>query len=176
MTAMFTALVPGSDRGVRRCGSERNDTPLPLRQPCRRVSRIDDHPGESHHALVIDYRVIGDDDDGVRTADRLVGKLDTLVLVSVLTELCYVRIMVLDSSTLILEKSDHVESGTLAHVVDVPLVCDSQHENPASVDRLLFLVERLSDLAHHDGRHLTVDLAGEIDEAGLVVQGPHLPG
>src|SRR5688572_7431691 len=137
MTAIFTATLPGSNRGVRPRRGERDYAPFPLREPRGRIPRVDDHPRKSHYTLIIDGRVIGDDDDRVRAADLLVGEIHTLVVVTILTELGHVRIVVRDLRTLIFQQSDHVERGTLAHVVDVTLVGHAENENPAAVDRLL---------------------------------------
>src|SRR6185369_17033833 len=73
------------------------------------------------------------------------------------------------------EQAHDVECGALADVVDVRLVRDADDEDAAAVHRLSFFVECLRDLGNDVRRHLTIDLAGEIDEARLVVQRPHLP-
>src|SRR5687767_2286787 len=41
-----------------------------------RVPRVDDDAGHTAHALVVDVRVVGDDQDDVRLAHAFVGELD----------------------------------------------------------------------------------------------------
>src|SRR5437867_12855208 len=79
-------------------------------------------------------------------------------------------------TTLFRSQSDDVERRALSHVVDVALVCHSEHKYAAPVYRLSLFVQCLGNFPHDYRRHLTVDLAGEIDEPRLVVERSHLPG
>ena len=75
----------------------------------------------------------------------------------------------------LMEQADDVERRTLADVVDVLLVGHAQQQHPAAARGFALLVECVDHLSHPELRHLGVQLAGELDEAGLVIQGPHLP-
>src|SRR5258708_37649586 len=97
------------------------------------------------------------------------------MLVPILAELWHKWVVIHDVCALLLEQSDDVESGTLSHVVNVLLVRDAEYEHAASIDGLLFLVERLSNLSHDDRWHLAVDLARQVDESRLVLERSHLP-
>src|SRR5687767_839386 len=126
-------------------------------------------------ALVIDRRVVGDDDDGIGARQLVVRKIDAAPLVSIFAKGRNMGIVIDYDGALLLEHSDYVEGWTFAHVVDVLLVRDAHYENAASVDRLLLGVERLGDSLDDERGHLAVDLTREIDEARLVVEGAHLP-
>src|SRR5207249_1747598 len=62
-----------------------------------------------------------------------------------------------------------------ADIVDVALVRDSDDQDPAAIHGLSLVVQRVSDLIHHEGRHFAIDFAREVDETRLVIQRPHLP-
>ena len=86
------------------------------------------------------------------------------------------RIMIGDIGSSLLEQRDDIQCWRFADVVDVRLVGDADDENVGALDALLLFVECSSDLVYNMLRHGGVDLAGELDEAGLVVKGLHLPG
>src|SRR5437868_4685096 len=80
-----------------------------------------------------------------------------------------------DLRTVRLEQPHDIERGTLANVIDIRLVSDTNDEHAAAIHWLPLFVQRLRNLADDIGRHLTIDLAREIDEPRLVVQRAHLP-
>ena len=65
------------------------------------------------------------------------------------------------------DQLDQAECRTLAHIVDILLVGDPQHQNARAVEAALMdLVQRLSQPRHHIARHGGVNLAGKHDKAG----------
>src|SRR5215211_2416546 len=83
--------------------------------------------------------------------------------------------MIIHPGPLLLEHADHVESGTLPHIVDVLFVRNAENKNPASVYGLSIGVQCQRNAFDDQYRHLAVDLARKVDEASLVVQRAHLP-
>src|SRR5512133_2409007 len=84
-------------------------------------------------------------------------------------------VVVYDLGAALLEKPDHIERRAFTDVVDVLLVGDTNHDDPAAIHGLPIVVERDGDLFDDERRHLAVDLTREVDEARLVVQRSHLP-
>src|SRR5665647_2053458 len=97
------------------------------------------------------------------------------MLVSVFTKRRDMRVVIYNVGLLIFEKADDVERRTFSHVVDVALVGDAEDKNAAAIHWLAIGIEGLRDALYDERRHLTVDLAREIDEARLVVERAHLP-
>jgi len=88
----------------------------------------------------------------------------------------YERVVVCDLGALPAQKFDDVERRTLADIADARLVGDAQQQDAAAVQRKSMPVERLRNAIHDVARHLRVHLGGEFDEAGPVLERPHLPG
>ena len=67
-------------------------------------------------------------------------------------------------------------AGDFAQVAHVLLVGHAQHERiAAALDRLAGVVEGIPHLLHPVARHCGVDLAGQFDEAGVVLHRAQLP-
>ena len=81
--------------------------------------------------------MVGHDDDGVRLGKQLRRQLHAGSLVAIFAHDRNERIVEAHDRAVFLEQTNHVERGTLAHVVDVALVRDAEHENLAAVHRLL---------------------------------------
>ena len=75
-----------------------------------------------------------------------------------------------------LEAVEQLESGRLAHVVDVRLVGETKEKDAAAFHRFPCLVERNHGLVHDVFGHRAVDLAGELDEAGVDAEFLGFPG
>ncbi len=63
------------------------------------------------------------------------------------------------------EVGHHVDGGRLPHVADVGLVGDAEHEQLSPPDGAPGVVEGVDDALGHVGRHLVVDVLGELDDA-----------
>ena len=116
---------------------------------------------------------------GSRDHDGVVGaRVERLrdELGAVLDERGDVRVVVGDVRAGVLEQLDQLHGGRLAHVGDIRLVGDAEHEDPRALERLArAVVERLRDARAAVVRHVLVDLAGELDEAGREVVLARLP-
>ena len=75
-----------------------------------------------------------------------------------------------------LQEPEEVEGRRFPGIRHIPFVGHSQEEDPCSLQRLPFFVQGIGDLAQDIPRHPGVDLAGQLDEPGMVVQGLQLPG
>src|SRR5262249_36980347 len=70
---------------------------------------------------------------------------------------------------------NQLEAGTFADIVDIGLVSQTKHQNLRAVNRFSACVERQSWATHAVIRHRAVDLAGQFDEASLLVVFARLP-
>jgi hypothetical protein len=68
------------------------------------------------------------------------------------------------------QQLDDLGCRRLAHVVDVGLVGEPDHEHGSTAQRLAELVEAVDRAADHVVRHRAVDLARELDEARVVAE------
>ena len=99
-----------------------------------------------------------------------------LRLVAHLLHLRAVRIVVADLRPLLAEQLNQADGGALAQVVDVLLVGQPEDQHLRSLERLALLVQGVHGPLHHVVRHLPVDLAGQLDEAGIELELARLPG
>ena len=128
----------------------------------------DQRPIRSDHRPVVGV-VVSDDDDAVCLGNRCrqIGHGCHGQCFDI--EGGHVWIVVFDRSALGGEQMDDVQRRRLAQITDILLVSHTQHEQPASAQRFADIVEPVLDLAHPVDRHFRVDLAGQLDEAGLVL-------
>ncbi len=120
--------------------------------------------------------MIRDDHRAVRRGQRRMKIGLARHLVPVVRNRPHVRIVVPHIGALGPQQFDHVQRRRLAHVVNVLLIRHTQHQHDAPLERLAGLVQRVLDLVHPVLRHLGVDLASQLDEAGIVVERLELPG
>src|SRR5436309_1910809 len=139
------------------------------------VTRIDGSASMPLDELIIDRAVVGDDHDAVGAAQNIGVEGHGREGNAVLFQRRHVGIVVGNLRTPLLQQPDHVQRGTLADVVDVLLVGDADQQHAAAAHRFTLLVQRVDNLPHPELGHLGIQLAGKLDEAGLVVEGPHLP-
>ncbi len=85
-------------------------------------------------------------------------------------------IAVAQVGALVAQQLHHCHRGRLAHVVDVLLVGDAEDQDLATAYGLAAVVEGVGELGDDPARHVGVDLAGELDEAGVEPVRPRLPG
>ena len=85
-------------------------------------------------------------------------------------------VVVIDLGPTRLQQFNQLDRGRLPQIVDVLLVRQTQHEDFRAIDGLLGAVQGLGHLAHHVLGHLSVDLAGQLDEPRAHVELTGLPG
>jgi len=128
-----------------------------------------------HEAVVHSLFVGRCDDDGVVGRKRFRGEFDGFSRSSGALRLRAVGVEVVHSGAFMFELVPDFKGGGFPEVVDVALVGDSQEENPASLHGLAPVVEEVLETGDHVGGHLVVDVAGHLDEPGVVVVGTGLP-
>src|ERR1039458_6711207 len=87
----------------------------------------------------------------------------------------HVRIVVSDFGPALLEHVHQDVAWRLALVIHIGLVGQPEHEDGATLDRLLPIVKRVGHPVHHISGHGSVDLAGQLDEAGVLAIFPRFP-
>ena len=84
--------------------------------------------------------------------------------------------MIRDLRARLLQQLDDLLRRRLAHVVDVGLIRDAEHEEPRAFERLLrTVVQRLRDQRAAEVRHVRVHLPCQLDELRVEVVLPRLP-
>ena len=87
-----------------------------------------------------------------------------------------VRIIVVYFGLHAVQQLVYFKSGRLPVIADVFLVGKPEHQDPAPGHRLGPGVQGVGQPANHIGRHGTVDLAGQLDEEGVLAHLARLPG
>src|ERR1700729_2399789 len=88
----------------------------------------------------------------------------------------YVRIAVGYFSTEVAELFHQVHRRRLADVIDILFIGNAKNEDVASLDRFALSVEGARDLGYDIIRHRRIDLARELDEAGVHAVFARFPG
>ena len=120
-------LAPAADAGVGDAGHSFQTFSSLMPSAAERVAQVDDEVRVGHELRVVDARVGGRDHDGVVGAgiERLRRELG-----AVLGERGHVRVVVGDVRAGVLQQLDQLHGRRLAHVGDVGLVRDAEHEDP----------------------------------------------
>ena len=126
-----------------------------------------------------ELRVVGDflpvvggmvrrDDDAIVFAERFGREGDAFHLQVMAPHAVGTRdegVVVIDVGTHFFELFDQLERGAFAHIINVGLVGEAEHQDSASADGLTLIVEGPAHALHHVLGHLVVDFAGKFDEA-----------
>ncbi len=141
------------------------------------------HPPRIHHQrrLAGDLspvvrRMVGRDHHAVGLGQGSVQIAHAGHLHALVVETGHMGIVVGDIRPLLLQQVDDVQGRRFADVAHVPFVGHAQHQHLAALNRLGGLVEFILHPLHPVMGHVGVDLAGQLDEAGLVGQRAQLPG
>ena len=84
-------------------------------------------------------------------------------------------IVIAHLSALLLQKMDHIQRRGFTQVINIGFIGHAQNQHLAAIGRLLHQVERILNLAQRVARHIGVDLGGQFNETGVIVQGFKLP-
>src|SRR6266850_1952266 len=142
----------------------------------RRVARVDHELRGVDDLAVVEVDVVGHNHDAVGGGQALLRQLDRLQRLPVLQhQRGHVRVRVRYVRALVLQRGDDLERRRLAHVADAALVGDAEDEDVGAVEAPLALVQRLRHQLDDIGRHRTIDLVGQVDEAELIAIQAHLP-
>lgn len=144
-----------------------------------RVARIDDERGVLRDPSVIVGGMIGDDHDRVHGFQQLRGEGHGGHVEGVLPDLGDledVGIIVKDLGPLFAEVLYDFKGGGFPHVVDILLVGNAQDKNLGALEAFPAGIQGIVEAADHVGRHVGVDLAGELDEVGAEIHLLGLPG
>ncbi len=135
------------------------------------VARVHDDLGFGHDAPVVIAGVVSDDEDGVvlaKVIQRGAGHVQIVMPASAHGGEEWV--VVADLGAGLAKQLDDGERRGFAEVIDIALVGEAEDEDARSVEALLVLVESECGLFNHVVGHAGVDLAGELDEAGVKVK------
>ena len=115
------------------------------------------------------------DNDHVGVGEGLIRQRDRGKEQVLLGQLRHERIVVRHVRAIGGKEAEDIEGGRFPDIVHVTLVGYAEHQDARAVDGLLFGVQSGSHLPHHELGHLAVDLRGQLDEAGPIVERTHLP-
>ena len=139
------------------------------------VARVEDEMAFHGHEVPVDGFVLGDDEDHVGFVEALLGEGHALEVTAVDAELGNVGVVVDQLGAFGVENAHDVHGGAFAAVVDVGLVGHPEDQDLGAVEALLLGVQGVGDAEDDEVGHLAVDGAGQLDEAGVVVQALELP-
>ena len=122
-----------------------------------RVSTI--RRGPLHQRLVIERRMVGDDDHAIGVGGGVFGR-GRFEAQAVQAQRGHVRVAVGDDAAAAAASSSITSSaGDSRMIVDIALVSHAHDVNARALDRLAGVVQRILHLVHHEVRHLAVDVA-----------------
>lgn len=131
--------------------------------------RVDDERGVLRHEGVIHVAVVGDDERRVARGQRRRSQRRALHGREARPgahprRRGDVGVVVRDLGAEVQEQVDDLEGGALARVVDVALVGDAEHQDPAPLHGAAAVVQSRLELPHHVVGHAQVHVAGQLDE------------
>ncbi len=133
--------------------------------------------GLLHNGLVVVRGVVGNNHHGVilsQVVERRVGHVQ--IVLAATAHGGEIGVVVGNDSAFIAQQLDDGEGRRLAQVVDIALVGQAEHQHLRSVDGFALLIEACGDLVENEVRHVGVDFARKLDEAGAEVELLGLPG
>jgi len=137
-------------RIVRRFRNDFRETSKPdnarLFKVLQRVSRVDDQLGALYDSLVVETRVIRDNDDRIGRADIALKFLGT-DLYPVDLHGQDVRIAVGNTGATLFQQMDDVQCRRLPHIIDVSLIGNTQDVNVGSAHGLSAIIESVLHLS-----------------------------
>ena len=99
-----------------------------------------------------------------------------LQLRAIQLKLRHIRIAVGQPGAAPFQQQHDIQGGGFPEILDVLFIGDAQDVDVRSLHRLADVVERILDLVHHEVGHLAVNIARQLDEAGLDAGLLGLPG